>query len=96
MHGLVNGFAPFARRKFERIALIGETLGDVREVMIDGPSGIATIARPSTRSSAWSRCLPERRCRRPASTSRLARTKSLSGIAATSPPACAFGSAGGR
>ncbi|MEP2830225.1 terminase family protein [Parvibaculum sp.] len=28
-----------------RIALIGETLGDVREVMIDGPSGLRAIAR---------------------------------------------------
>ena len=31
-----------------RIALVGETLGDVREVMVDGPSGIATVSR-------WSR-----------------------------------------
>lgn len=28
-----------------RIALVGETLADVREVMIDGPSGIAAISR---------------------------------------------------
>lgn len=28
-----------------RIALVGETLGDAREVMIDGVSGIARIAR---------------------------------------------------
>lgn len=43
-----------------RIALIGETLGDVREVMIDGPSGIRTIARgdrpryePTRRRLLW-------------------------------------------
>src|SRR6056297_1826965 len=29
----------------ERIALIGPTLGDVREVMIEGPSGLRTIER---------------------------------------------------
>jgi phage terminase large subunit-like protein len=28
-----------------RIALVGETLGDVREVMIDGPSGLASLSR---------------------------------------------------
>ena len=28
-----------------RIALVGETLGDVREVMIEGPSGIVATAR---------------------------------------------------
>lgn len=32
-----------------RIALVGETLGDAREVMIDGPSGLRTIARADDR-----------------------------------------------
>lgn len=32
-----------------RIALVGETLGDAREVMIDGPSGLRTIARADER-----------------------------------------------
>ena len=32
-----------------RIALIGETLGDVREVMIDGPSGLRIIANADER-----------------------------------------------
>ncbi len=32
-----------ARGEAGRIALIGETLGDVREVMIDGPSGLCAI-----------------------------------------------------
>jgi phage terminase large subunit-like protein len=44
---LANGYAPFGRRGQEcmRIALVGETLGDVREVMVEGASGIASIAR---------------------------------------------------
>ena len=47
VNGLVRGLPPFSmdKRKYGRIALIGETLGDVREVMIEGPSGIVTIAR---------------------------------------------------
>ncbi|MGB3391703.1 MAG: terminase family protein [Pseudaminobacter sp.] len=45
VNSLVRGFSPFADRKHGRIALIGETLGDVREVMIEGPSGIVTISR---------------------------------------------------
>jgi phage terminase large subunit-like protein len=44
---LVRGIAPFGKRaaRMMRIALVGETLGDVREVMIDGPSGIARLPR---------------------------------------------------
>ena len=47
VNGLVRGLPPFTlpKKGYGRIALIGETLGDVREVMIDGPSGIVTIAR---------------------------------------------------
>ncbi|SMH42724.1 DNA-packaging protein [Mesorhizobium australicum] len=46
--GLVRGFPPYSRRpKYRNIALVGETLADVREVMIDGPSGIRTVARGS-------------------------------------------------
>lgn len=45
VNSLVRGFSPFARSGHRHIALIGETLGDVREVMIDGPSGIVTISR---------------------------------------------------
>ena len=40
----VNGMAlylkPFTTTRSCNIALVGETLADVREVMIDGPSGI--------------------------------------------------------
>ena len=45
VNGLVRGLAPFADRPLRRIALIGETIGDVREVMIDGPSGLRAVAR---------------------------------------------------
>jgi phage terminase large subunit-like protein len=46
VNALVRGFAPFSQRqKHMHIALVGETLGDVREVMIEGPAGIRTMAR---------------------------------------------------
>jgi len=37
------------RAKYNRIALIGETAADVRDVMIEGRSGILTISRPDFR-----------------------------------------------
>jgi len=56
----VHGFPPYAPGRYGRLALIGETLADVRDVMIDGPSGIARIARgerprfePSRRRLVW-------------------------------------------
>lgn len=46
VNAVVRGFPPFAEADTAgSLALVGETLGDVREVMIDGPSGICTIAR---------------------------------------------------
>jgi len=45
VNGLVRGFPPFARERHSRLALVGETLADVRDVMIEGPSGILTISR---------------------------------------------------
>ncbi|MBO6719143.1 MAG: DNA-packaging protein [Rhizobiaceae bacterium] len=45
VNGHVRGFAPFSLTRYGQIALVAETLGDAREVMIEGPSGIATIAR---------------------------------------------------
>lgn len=45
VNSLVRGFSPFADRKHKRFALIGETLADVRDVMIEGPSGIVTVSR---------------------------------------------------
>ncbi len=62
MNGLVRGLPPFtaAGQRYGVIALVGETLGDVREVMIDGPAGIARTARgnraryePSRRRIVW-------------------------------------------
>ena len=45
VNGLALGLAPFASKVHGRIALVGETLADVREVMIDGPSGIRAAGR---------------------------------------------------
>ncbi|MFC3209099.1 DNA-packaging protein [Aquamicrobium soli] len=45
VNSLVRGLAPFSREKHSRLALIGETLADVRDVMIEGPSGIVGISR---------------------------------------------------
>lgn len=47
VNALVRGFPPFTREgcKYGRIALVGETLGDVREVMVEGPSGIMSVSR---------------------------------------------------
>ncbi len=42
--GLVHGLSPYARQRYGRIALVGETLADVREVMIEGPSGIRALS----------------------------------------------------
>ena len=42
--GLVKAFSPFSDDTYHHIALVGETLGDVREVMIEGPSGILAVA----------------------------------------------------
>lgn len=41
----VHELARQGRRSDLRIALVAETLGDAREVMVDGASGIATIAK---------------------------------------------------
>uniref|UniRef100_UPI0035A244B5 DNA-packaging protein n=1 Tax=Nitratireductor aestuarii TaxID=1735103 RepID=UPI0035A244B5 len=60
VNALVNGFRPFADHRYGRIALVGETLNDVREVMVEGPSGILSTARrnrpqyePSRRRLVW-------------------------------------------
>ncbi|MCO5129861.1 MAG: terminase family protein [Xanthobacteraceae bacterium] len=51
------GLAPFASTKVGRIALVGETEHDVREVMIEGVSGLLAV-HPRADRPAWS---PSRR-----------------------------------
>jgi phage terminase large subunit-like protein len=63
----VNGMAlylkPFTTTRSCNIALVGETLADVREVMIDGPSGIMSVSRAerpryemTRRRLVWTSC----------------------------------------
>ena len=65
MRGLALGLPPFAARPVGRIALVGETFADVREVMIEDVSWHASFERPTwlptrrrTRAATW-----WRRCR---------------------------------
>lgn len=62
VNALVRGLPPYARAgtRYGRIALVGETLGDAREVMIEGASGIRASSRgerpryePSRRRLVW-------------------------------------------
>ncbi len=43
--GMAQGLAPFSDKACGHIALVGETLADVREVMVEGPSGILAVSR---------------------------------------------------
>lgn len=43
VRGLALGHAPFADKPVGRIALIAETMDDLREVMVEGVSGILTV-----------------------------------------------------
>jgi phage terminase large subunit-like protein len=61
VRGLALGQAPFADKPVSRIALVGETQADVREVMIEGVSGLLAVHRdgerprfePSRRRLVW-------------------------------------------
>ena len=63
VNALVRGLGPMCPdgvNGYGAIALVGETLADVRDVMIDGPSGIRSVARetrprfePSRRRLVW-------------------------------------------
>ncbi len=45
VNALVRGLPPFSGgRRYGRLALIGETLTDAREVMVEGPSGVLVYA----------------------------------------------------
>jgi phage terminase large subunit-like protein len=48
VNAVVRGLPPFAPPglRHNRLALVGETLADVRDVMIEGPSGIVGISGP--------------------------------------------------
>lgn len=49
IRALVEGDAPNAAGAVGRVALVGETFHDVREVMIEGPSGLRTLAQKNWR-----------------------------------------------
>ena len=49
---MVAGFLGIAEQRVGRIALVGETLADVRDVMIDGPSGLLAVA-PAAERPRW-------------------------------------------
>ena len=61
VRGMALGLPPFADRPVGRIALVGETFADVREVMIEGVSGLMTLHesfdrpewQPTRRRLAW-------------------------------------------
>src|SRR5829696_6180368 len=49
VNGMAGGLLGIARTRAMRIALVGETFADVRDVMIGGPSGIVAVAPPGER-----------------------------------------------
>jgi phage terminase large subunit-like protein len=49
VNAAVRGFPPIADQPVGRVALVGETFADVREVMIEGPSGIMSVSRRGQR-----------------------------------------------
>ncbi len=61
VNGMAGGLLGIAERRAMRIALVGETLADVRDVMVHGPSGLVAIApwaerprwQPSLRRLEW-------------------------------------------
>jgi phage terminase large subunit-like protein len=52
VRGLALGHPPFAEGPTERIALVGETAADVRDVMIEGVSGLLAI-HPRAERPTW-------------------------------------------
>ena len=49
VRGMALGRPPFSDKPVERIALVGETQNDVREVMIEGVSGLLSVHRADER-----------------------------------------------
>ena len=52
VNAAAHGTAPYAERRHRRIALVGESEHDVREVMIEGVSGILRVS-PRAERPAW-------------------------------------------
>lgn len=52
VRGMVMGAPWLTRRRVGKIALVGETFADVRDVMIDGPSGLLAI-HPKRERPIW-------------------------------------------
>ena len=52
VRALVHGHAPYAEQRALNIALVGETEHDVREVMIEGPSGLLGVS-PRAERPQW-------------------------------------------
>jgi phage terminase large subunit-like protein len=52
VRALVQGFAPYGDRCYGRIALVGESEHDVREVMIEGPAGLLRLS-PRAERPLW-------------------------------------------
>lgn len=52
VRALVHGTPPYANRLHDRIALIGETAHDAREVMVEGASGVLAIS-PRDERPSW-------------------------------------------
>lgn len=57
VRGLAQGVAPFAPKPVGRMALVGETIADAREVMVEGVSGILAV-HPRHERPTW---IPTRR-----------------------------------
>ncbi|MFP3944547.1 MAG: DNA-packaging protein [Alphaproteobacteria bacterium] len=49
LRALMEGNTPPQRGEYRRAALIGETMADVRDVMVHGPSGLIAVAAPAFR-----------------------------------------------
>ena len=56
VRALVHGRAPYADTSHGAIALVGETAHDVREVMIEGPSGILRVVAAQRAAAVDRRC----------------------------------------
>jgi phage terminase large subunit-like protein len=52
VRGLALGHSPFATQPMGRIALVGETMADVRDVMIEGISGLLVV-HPRSERPVW-------------------------------------------